>query len=84
VTLYLFQPRPGIIARKACATRYVTPLSGGLTTLYRKEGWGIIEAICLFFSNYGFETEIIVASIRNPVHVLEASATSAPTSRRTF
>jgi transaldolase len=38
---------------------------------------GIIEETAAIFSNYGFETEIIVASIRNPVHVLDAALIGA-------
>jgi transaldolase len=74
VTL-IFQPVQALIAAKAGAT-YVSPFIGRLDDISEK-GMGIIEEICLIFSNYGFETEIIVASIRNPVHVLEAALLGA-------
>ncbi len=38
---------------------------------------GIVEDIATIFNNYGFETEIIVASIRNPIHVLDAALIGA-------
>jgi len=74
VTL-IFQPVQALIAAKAGAT-YVSPFIGRLDDISER-GMGIIEEICLIFSNYGFETEIIVASIRNPVHVLEAALLGA-------
>ena len=37
----------------------------------------IIDDICKIFFNYGLETEVIVASIRNPVHVLDAALIGA-------
>ncbi len=74
VTL-IFQPVQALIAAKAGAS-YVSPFIGRLDDISER-GMGIIEEICLIFSNYGFETEIIVASIRNPVHVLEAALLGA-------
>jgi transaldolase len=74
VTL-IFQPVQALIAAKAGAT-YVSPFIGRLDDISER-GMGIIEEICLIFSNYGFETEVIVASIRNPVHVLEAALLGA-------
>jgi transaldolase len=38
---------------------------------------GIVEQIITIFDNYGFETEVIVASIRHPLHVLEAALMGA-------
>jgi len=74
VTL-IFQPVQALIAAKAGAS-YVSPFIGRLDDISER-GMGIIEEICLIFSNYGFEAEIIVASIRNPVHVLEAALLGA-------
>jgi len=74
VTL-IFQPVQALIAAKAGAT-YVSPFIGRLDDISER-GMGIVEDICLIFSNYGFETEVIVASIRNPVHVLEAALLGA-------
>ena len=74
VTL-IFQPLQSLIAAKAGAT-YVSPFIGRLDDIASR-GMGIIEETAAIFSNYGFETEIIVASIRNPVHVLDAALIGA-------
>ena len=74
VTL-IFQPLQSLIAAKAGAT-YVSPFIGRLDDISSR-GMGIIEETAAIFSNYGFETEIIVASIRNPVHVLDAALIGA-------
>ena len=74
VTL-IFQPLQALIAAKAGAT-YVSPFIGRLDDISQR-GMGIIEETAAIFSNYGFETEIIVASIRNPVHVLDAALIGA-------
>jgi transaldolase len=57
------------MAAKAGAT-YVSPFVGRLDDL-SQEGMQLIEQIADIFSNYAYETEIIVASIRNPLHVLD-------------
>ncbi|MCX5806111.1 MAG: fructose-6-phosphate aldolase [Proteobacteria bacterium] len=74
VTL-VFQPLQALIAAKAGAT-YVSPFIGRLDDISQR-GMGIIEEIGTIFNNYGFDTEIIVASIRNPVHVLDAALIGA-------
>jgi len=74
VTL-IFQPIQALIAAKAGAT-YVSPFIGRLDDISQK-GMSIIEDTCRIFYNYGFETEVIVASIRNPVHVLDAALIGA-------
>jgi transaldolase len=74
VTL-IFQPLQSLIAAKAGAT-YVSPFIGRLDDISSR-GMGIIEETATIFLNYGFETEIIVASIRNPVHVLDAALIGA-------
>ncbi|HOJ70342.1 MAG TPA: fructose-6-phosphate aldolase [Syntrophorhabdaceae bacterium] len=74
VTL-VFQPIQALIAAKAGAT-YVSPFIGRLDDISSR-GMGIIEDITIIFNNYGFETEIIVASIRNPIHVLDAALLGA-------
>jgi transaldolase len=74
VTL-IFQPIQALIAAKAGAT-YVSPFIGRLDDLAQK-GMNIIDDICKIFFNYGLETEVIVASIRNPVHVLDAALIGA-------
>lgn len=74
VTL-VFQPLQALIAAKAGAT-YVSPFIGRLDDISSR-GMGIIEDITTIYNNYGFETEIIVASIRNPLHVLDAALLGA-------
>lgn len=74
VTL-VFQPLQALIAAKAGAT-YVSPFIGRLDDISSR-GMGIIEDITTIFNNYGFETEVIVASIRNPLHVLDAALLGA-------
>lgn len=74
VTL-IFQPIQALIAAKAGAA-YVSPFIGRLDDISQR-GMDIVDDICRIFFNYGFETEIIVASIRNPVHVLDAALVGA-------
>ncbi len=74
VTL-IFTPMQALLAAKAGAT-YVSPFVGRLDDI-SQNGMGIIEEIRTIFDNYGFDTEIIVASIRNPVHVLDSALIGA-------
>jgi transaldolase len=74
VTL-IFTPMQALLATKAGAS-YVSPFIGRLDDI-SQDGMGIIENIRTIFDNYGFETEIIVASIRNPIHVLNAALIGA-------
>jgi transaldolase len=63
------------MAAKAGAT-YISPFVGRLDDIGH-EGMQVVEEILDVFSNYLFETEIIVASIRNPLHVLAAAKLGA-------
>ncbi len=74
VTL-VFSPLQALMAAKAGAT-YVSPFVGRIDDL-AADGMEIIEQIATIYSNYGFQTEIIVASIRNPIHVLESALIGA-------
>ncbi|RZB35257.1 MAG: transaldolase [Desulfobacteraceae bacterium Eth-SRB1] len=74
VTL-VFSPLQALMAAKAGAT-YVSPFIGRLDDL-ANEGMLLIEQLVDIYSNYAFDTEIIVASIRNPVHVLDAALIGA-------
>jgi len=74
VTL-IFSPVQALLAAKAGAT-YVSPFVGRLDDI-SQDGMEIISQIVTIFNNYGFETEIIVASIRHPVHVLTAALMGA-------
>lgn len=74
VTL-VFSPLQALLAAKAGAT-YVSPFIGRLDDISHV-GMEIVEDITTIFRNYGFKTEIIVASIRNPLHVLDAALLGA-------
>lgn len=74
VTL-VFSPLQALIAAKAGAT-FVSPFIGRLDDI-SSVGMEIVEDIVTIYENYGFQTEVIVASIRSPVHVLDASLIGA-------
>jgi transaldolase len=74
VTL-IFSPLQALLAAKAGAT-YVSPFVGRLDDI-ALDGMEIVEQIVEIYSNYLFETEIIVASVRNPLHVLAAAKLGA-------
>jgi transaldolase len=71
----IFSPLQALIAAKAGAA-YVSPFIGRLDDI-SQVGMDIIDQIVTIVDNYEFDTEIIVASIRNPVHVLEAALLGA-------
>ena len=70
VTL-IFSPLQALLAAKAGAT-YVSPFVGRLDDISH-EGMALVEQVVQIYNNYGFDTEIIVASVRNPLHVLDAA-----------
>jgi transaldolase len=74
VTL-IFQPLQALLAAKAGAA-YVSPFIGRLDDISQR-GMECVEQIVTIFENYGFDTEIIVASIRHPMHVLEGALAGA-------
>ena len=74
VTL-IFTPMQALLAAKAGAT-YVSPFVGRLDDI-SQDGMRIIEEIRTIFNNYGYQAQIIVASIRNPVHVLNSALLGA-------
>ena len=74
VTL-VFSPLQALLAAKAGAT-YISPFVGRLDDI-SQDGMNVVEQIIDVFANYLFETEIIVASIRNPLHVLTAAKLGA-------
>jgi len=74
VTL-IFQPIQALIAAKVGAA-YVSPFIGRLDDISQR-GIDIVGDTITMFSNYGFETEVIVASIRNPLHVVDAALMGA-------
>jgi len=74
VTL-VFSPSQALLAAKAGAT-YVSPFVGRLDDISHT-GMDLIADIITIYENYLFETEVIVASIRNPLHVVEAAKIGA-------
>ena len=74
VTL-IFSPGQALLAAKAGAT-YVSPFVGRLDDISHN-GLDIVADIQTIYKNYDFDTEIIVASIRNPLHVIEAALIGA-------
>ena len=71
----IFSANQALLAAKAGAN-YVSPFIGRLDDISH-EGMQVIEDIQEIFSNYAFNTEVIVASIRHPLHVLEAAKIGA-------
>jgi len=55
---------------------YISPFVGRLDDISSR-GMELVEQIVTIYGNYGYETEVIVASIRNPVHVLDAALMGA-------
>ena len=74
VTL-IFSPGQALLAAKNGAA-IVSPFIGRLDDISH-EGMELISEILLMYENYDFETEVLVASVRNPVHVVEAAKMGA-------
>ena len=74
VTL-IFSPLQALLAAKAGAS-YVSPFVGRLDDI-ATDGMDLVQRIALIFDNYGYQTKIIVASIRHPQHVLAAAEMGA-------
>jgi transaldolase len=74
VTL-VFSPNQALIAAKAGAT-YVSPFVGRLDDI-GQDGMLLVREIISVFRNYGFKTQVIVASVRDPMHVVEAGKIGA-------
>ncbi len=70
-----FSPNQALLAAKAGAT-YVSPFVGRLDDI-SEDGMLLIEQIAQIYKNYDFKTEIIVASVRNPIHVRDAALIGA-------
>lgn len=70
-----FSPMQALLAAKAGAT-YVSPFIGRLDDI-SQAGMDLIRDIKTIYSNYCYKTQIIVASVRNPLHVLEAAKIGA-------
>lgn len=71
----IFSPLQALMAAKAGAA-FVSPFVGRLDDIAH-DGMELVEQILAIFGNYGFETEVIVASVRHPQHVLTAALMGA-------
>lgn len=70
-----FSASQALLAAKAGAT-YISPFVGRLDDI-STDGMYLIEEIVQIYDNYGFETEVLVASCRHPLHVIEAAKIGA-------
>lgn len=70
-----FSATQALIAAKAGAS-YISPFIGRLDDI-SDDGMQLIEDVVTIYENYGFETEVLAASIRHPMHVLQAARVGA-------
>jgi transaldolase len=71
----VFSPTQALLAAKAGA-RFVSPFIGRLDDI-SEDGMNLIEQIVGIYDNYAFETEVLVASVRHPMHVVQAALIGA-------
>ncbi len=74
VTL-IFSPMQALTAAKAGAT-YISPFIGRLDDV-SSDGMKMLQEVIILMENYGLETQVIAASIRHPMHLLEAALMGA-------
>lgn len=70
-----FSPLQALLAAK-CGATYISPFVGRLDAVGHF-GMEVVRQIRTIYGNYGFKTEIIVAAVRHPTHVLEAALAGA-------
>jgi len=71
----VFSPTQALLAAKVGAA-YVSPFVGRLDDISHY-GMDLVRQIMAIYNNYGFGTEVIVASVRNPLHVVDAALAGA-------
>lgn len=71
----VFSAGQALLAAKAGAT-YVSPFIGRLDDI-STDGLGLIEAIRTIYDNYGFDTQILAASVRHSMHIIECATIGA-------
>lgn len=71
----IFSPGQALLAAKAGAS-YVSPFVGRLDDI-STDGMRLIEDIRVIFDNYAYTTEILAASIRHPMHIIECATIGA-------
>jgi transaldolase len=77
-----FSPTQALIAAKAGAS-YISPFIGRIDDI-SSNGMQLIEEVIQIYDNYGFETEVLAASIRHPMHVKEAALAGADVATMPF
>lgn len=77
-----FSPSQALLAAK-CDASYISPFVGRLDDV-SQDGMELIGQIRQIYDNYGFETEILVASIRHPQHVVQAALLGADVATMPF
>ena len=70
-----FSPSQAVLAAKAGAT-YISPFVGRIDDL-AEDGMKLIEQMVTIYGNYDFDTQILVASVRHPVHFVQAALLGA-------
>jgi len=70
-----FSPLQALLAAKAGAS-YISPFVGRLDDI-SQDGMELIQQIVDIYANYAFDTEVLVASVRNPMHVVQAALMGA-------
>jgi transaldolase len=71
----VFSPTQALMAAKAGAT-FVSPFIGRLDDI-STDGMDLIAQVVAIYNNYGYDTEVLVASVRHPMHVVEAARIGA-------
>jgi transaldolase len=71
----VFSVAQAVLASKAGAT-YMSPFIGRLDDV-STDGLKLIEDIRVIYDNYGYETEILAASVRHPMHIIECAKIGA-------
>lgn len=78
----LFSPLQALLAAK-CGATYVSPFVGRLDAV-GQVGMDVVRQMKTIYQNYGFATQILVAAVRHPVHVLEAALAGADACTMSF
>jgi transaldolase len=71
----IFSATQALMAAKAGAT-YASPFVGRLDDI-SQDGMQLIRSICTIYKNYGYATQVLVASVRHPIHVVQAAEMGA-------
>jgi transaldolase len=71
----IFSAVQALMAAKAGA-RFASPFVGRLDDI-AQDGMELIEQCCTIYRNYGYDTEVLVASVRHPIHVVQAALMGA-------